>query len=131
WETLETVGLLDEGYFLYFEEVDFCLRARQADWEVWHVPASRVVHLEGEATGIRRQGRRARWWFESRRRYFLKNHGLLGASLADVARFSGTLLHRARCVLERRPHGDPERFLRDLAAHSVLMVKASYGDGSR
>ena len=37
----ERIGLLDEGYFMYFEEVDFCLRARRAGWPCWYVPASR------------------------------------------------------------------------------------------
>lgn len=50
WEALEQVGLLDEGYFMYVEEVDLCYRLKQAGWEVWHVPAARVVHYGGRST---------------------------------------------------------------------------------
>jgi hypothetical protein len=39
-------------YFLYFEETDFCARAADAGFEAWHVPASRVVHIGGQATGL-------------------------------------------------------------------------------
>ena len=46
------IGLMDEGYFLYFEEVDFCLRAHRAGWHCWYVPASRVVHLVGQSSGV-------------------------------------------------------------------------------
>ena len=47
---LQEVGLLDEGYFVYVEEVDLCYRLKQAGWEVWHVPAARVVHYGGQST---------------------------------------------------------------------------------
>ena len=47
-EVFDAVGLLDEHYFMYFEEVDFCLRARKAGWTCWYVPEARVVHLVGQ-----------------------------------------------------------------------------------
>ena len=43
----EAVGPLDERFFLYFEENDWCLRARRGGWGIWLVPAAEVVHLEG------------------------------------------------------------------------------------
>ena len=61
----EDIGLMDENYFLYFEEVDFCRRAHLADWECWYVPESRVMHLEGASTGIRVVAkRRAKYWYD-------------------------------------------------------------------
>lgn len=47
---LQEVGLLDEGYFMYVEEVDLCYRLKQAGWEVWHVPEAHVVHYGGQST---------------------------------------------------------------------------------
>ena len=47
----EAIGLLDENYFLYFEEVDFCLRARRAGWTCWYVPQAQVLHLAGQSSG--------------------------------------------------------------------------------
>lgn len=115
---LDQVGPLDEGYFLYFEEVDFCRRARQAGWEVWSVPASRVQHLEGAATGIRvRERRRPAYWFDSRRRYFVKHHGVAGLLLADALWAAGRTSLGLRRLLRLGSGGtnlDPQRFAVDL-----------------
>src|SRR5438552_13937249 len=43
-EALRTVGLFDEAYFAYHEDVDWCLRARKAGWELFYEPYSRVYH---------------------------------------------------------------------------------------
>ncbi len=48
-EALTRIGLLDERFFLYFEETDWCYRARQAGMEVWYCSECEVVHLEGQA----------------------------------------------------------------------------------
>ncbi len=73
-EVFDAVGLLDDGYFMYFEEVDFCLKASRAGWPCWYVPASRVVHLVGQSSGVTDASpaakRRPRYWFDARTRYF-------------------------------------------------------------
>src|SRR5690242_8262545 len=48
---LEQVGLLDEGYFMYCEEVDLCLRLRQAGWHIFLVPAAEIVHYGAQSSG--------------------------------------------------------------------------------
>lgn len=84
-QVIEDIGLMDEGYFLYFEEVDYCRRAKQAGWQCWHVPDSQVIHLEGASTGIRATAtRRAGYWYDSRRRFFVKHYGIAGFVAADV-----------------------------------------------
>jgi N-acetylglucosaminyl-diphospho-decaprenol L-rhamnosyltransferase len=47
---LERIGLLDEGYFIYTEEVDLCYRMQQAGWLLYWVPQSQVVHYGGQST---------------------------------------------------------------------------------
>lgn len=47
---LEDVGLLDEGFFIYAEEVDWCLRAKRRGWEIYHLPEALAVHHAGQAT---------------------------------------------------------------------------------
>ena len=112
------VGLLDEGYFLYFEEVDFCMRARNAGWTVWYVPDSRVVHLEGAVTGIRQTlERRPQYWYDSRRRYFIKHFGVLGLLIADGFFFVGRISLALRRFLKLGsggPEEDPKRFALDI-----------------
>ena len=121
----EEVGLMDEAYFLYFEETDFCYRAKQKGWSCWYVPESRVMHLMGASTEIgdsRRQAkRRPPYWFESRRRFFVKNFGPTSAALADFVFVTGLVLWRARAAVQQKPVRDPPQFLRDFVRHSVLM----------
>lgn len=115
---LEQVGLMDDGYFLYFEEVDYCWRAKQAGWEVWYVPQSRVMHLEGASTGIRAKAkRRAKYWYDSRRRFFVKHYGVTGLVAADVLWAIGrmTLLFRRLLGLGGgNGADDPAGFMSDL-----------------
>lgn len=122
-EVIDEIGLLDEAYFLYFEEVDYCRRARQAGWECWYVPQSRVVHLVGQASGVTDTRRAATrvpdYWFQSRQRYFRRHHGALCARAADCAWAAGFALWRLRRKLQRKPDGDPPRLLGDFVRHAV------------
>lgn len=123
-EVIEKVGLLDEDLYTYFDDVDYCLRARRAGWSTWYVPESRIVHLVGRTTGItdhsQRPKRRPEYWFWARRHYFLKNFGPLYAVLADLAAASGLIIWKARNFIGRRPDCDPPHLLGDLLRHSVL-----------
>ena len=117
-QVIEDIGLMDENYFLYFEEVDFCRRAKQAGWECWHVPDSRVMHLEGAATNIRTTARRrAGYWYDSRRRFFLKHYGITGLVLADSLWAAGRVTYMLRRLLRlggRHGKHDPKWFMYDL-----------------
>lgn len=120
-EVFRQVGLLDERYFMYYEETDFCLRAARAGWACWYVPASRVVHLQGQATGGAGGKRVPAYFFDSRRWYFLKNHGRVRAALADAA-YAGTYaLWRVRRWMQRKPDTDPPRLLSDFIKNSVFV----------
>jgi N-acetylglucosaminyl-diphospho-decaprenol L-rhamnosyltransferase len=125
FEVFRRAGLLDEAYFLYYEETDFCRKARDLGWTCWFVAESRVVHLVGKSSGVteRRNAtkRRSSYWFESRRHYFMKNHGRLYSVGTDVALALGTLLWRIRATLSGRPSACPEYFLYDIARHSALL----------
>jgi GT2 family glycosyltransferase len=44
------IGLLDEKMFFYFEDVDFCVRAKIAGWRVVYAPSSRIYHVRGGST---------------------------------------------------------------------------------
>ena len=121
-EVVDDIGGMDESYFLYFEETDYLLRAKEAGWTAWYVPASRVAHAAGQSTGVtvrrERPERLPRYWFESRRRYFVKNHGLLQAAAIDVAAMAAYSLGAVKLFIQRRP-GVPS-FVPDLLRHSVL-----------
>lgn len=52
-EAIEQVGLLDENFFMYFEDMDYCLRLRSAGWKLYYVPSGTIVHLVGQSSGGR------------------------------------------------------------------------------
>ncbi len=121
---LEQIGLLDEGLYTYFDDIDLCLRAKRAGWETWCVPRSRIVHLEGGSTGIVRRvvKRRPAYWFQARRRFFLKNHGALYTALADAAFIAGFAVWRLRRRVQRQADTDPPHMLADSIRHSVFLA---------
>ncbi len=48
---VEEVGSLDEGFFMYCEEIDWCMRIKRADWQILCCPAAKIVHHAGQSTG--------------------------------------------------------------------------------
>ena len=114
-QVFEQVGEMDEQYFLYFEEVDYCRRAKSAMWQVWYVAEAIVVHLVGASTDVNASGkRRPMYWYESRLRYFRKHHGEFGAILADAACILGVWGSRVRNLVKRNNSLTPRAFLRDI-----------------
>ncbi len=69
----EQVGLLDERFFMYAEEVDWCYRIRQAGWAIWQEPRARVTHVGGAATSQIRS-RMLIALYDSRLRFFRKHY---------------------------------------------------------
>ena len=124
-EVFEAAGLMDEDYFMYYEEMDFCLQAKKAGWSCWYVPESRVVHLVGQSSGVtdtkKPPKRLPQYLFDSRRRYFLKNYGLVYTALADTFRASGFAVWRLRRSIQGKPDRDPPSFLTDLLRNSVFL----------
>lgn len=77
------LGGLDEGYFMYSEEVDLCLRLKQHGWQVWYQPAAQVVHLGGASSASRRM-ERERDMYRSRLRFYRKHYGAFSARILKL-----------------------------------------------
>lgn len=122
---LEEIGLFDETFFLYYEETELCHRAMRAGWETYYVPSSRTVHVGSASTGLKAWARTPRYWFDSRRYYFTKVHGRFYAALATLARVTGALIWRLRCLISRKALRDPPHFLRDLISYSFVGLFSS------
>lgn len=52
-EAMDQVGLLDEGFFMYFEDMDYCVRLQDAGWKMYYLPQGEIVHLGGGSSGGR------------------------------------------------------------------------------
>jgi GT2 family glycosyltransferase len=100
-EALRQSGLFDDGFFLYFEEVELMHRLRSEGWTIRHAPQSRVTHLEGAATGVNSAAVQPMpaYWYESRRRYFTLTGGVGAALAADLALIAGRAVAFAKSVL--------------------------------
>ncbi|TAK04668.1 glycosyltransferase family 2 protein [Patescibacteria group bacterium] len=77
---LDTIGLLDERYFIWFEEVDYCRMAKNAGLEVWYTPQTQIVHHGGQSFAQVFAPRRQRYFDASLVKYMRKHHGA-GASM--------------------------------------------------
>jgi N-acetylglucosaminyl-diphospho-decaprenol L-rhamnosyltransferase len=73
-EAIAHVGLLDEGYRVYCEEIDWCWRMRRAGWQALCVPAARVIHHAGQSTAQVRISSFVNLW-TSRARLYGRHHG--------------------------------------------------------
>ncbi|MGN6849287.1 MAG: glycosyltransferase family 2 protein [Sphingomicrobium sp.] len=126
-DALRDVGLFDEGFFLYHEDIELMWRLRRAGWSVVSEPRSRVRHVGGASTGVhsrkspeRIQPRRPRYWYRSRARLFALNRGRAVAFLAYAVWFAGHLIWRLRRILGLAGRAKPvSHQLRDHALHAL------------
>jgi GT2 family glycosyltransferase len=89
-EALDAVGGFDEGFFLYEEDVDLCVRLRQAGWSVVFTPSAQVIHHLGRS--MQADPQRARLeYHRSHLRYYAKHNGpaLTAALRAFIAAGAG------------------------------------------
>lgn len=125
-EVLKRVGPMDDGYFLYFEETDYCARAAEAGFESWIVPASRVTHIGGQSTGVtgeqRAENRRPRYWFASRARFLIHQYGIATTHLANILWLLGYPVGRSIGAVRGKRSDDPPHFWWDF-------MTAYYGAG--
>jgi N-acetylglucosaminyl-diphospho-decaprenol L-rhamnosyltransferase len=125
-EYIEKIGLIDEDYFLYFEELDFFLQGKRNNMHCWYIPSSRVYHAVGASTGIsdhrKKAPRRPQYWFDSRRRFFLKNYGAFKLLCCDLAFMMGYTIWVLRSKITNNPdlNKEPPSFLRDFIKNSFL-----------
>lgn len=129
-EVFEQIGLLDEGFFLYFEEVDFCFKASRAGWTCWSIPQSRVVHLGGQSTGVtvrRNPRRRPRYWWESRYRFFTRHYGRAYTFVTDLLWICAFSTYRVRRRLQGKPDTDPPHMLADFLRFRMHPTRHTVG----
>lgn len=108
-EVIEQIGLMDEGYFMYREDNDYCQRARNAGWKILYWPSARIVHLRGGSGSVKsdmaRRKRPPAYLYASRSRYFTKFYGRAGLLSANLFWLLGRSISLAReLVGNKNPH---------------------------
>jgi N-acetylglucosaminyl-diphospho-decaprenol L-rhamnosyltransferase len=129
-EALKQVGLFDEGFFLYHEEIELMWRLRAAGWGIAFEPRSRVRHVGGASTGVHSrktdgvvEPRKPSYWYRSRARFFALTQGKGTAFLAYLAWFAGYPIWALRRVLGLAPASKP--FSHQLRDHSRYALPRS------
>jgi GT2 family glycosyltransferase len=111
---LREVGLFDEGFFLYHEEIELMWRLRKAEWAIATEPRSRVRHVGGGSTGVHDRGtndsakpQKPPYWYRSRSRYFGLTRGRATVLLAYFAWILGYSLWKIRRLVNLAPNARP------------------------
>lgn len=104
---IEEIGLMDEDYFMYFDDIDYCRRTKKAGWQTIHYPFARVVHLRGGSGSVKKdiatKKRPPAYLYASRSRYFTKFYGVLGLWLANLLWLLGRSISYTREIIEKKP----------------------------
>jgi GT2 family glycosyltransferase len=133
-EVIERVGPLDEGYFMYFEDIDYCRRVRAAGWKVLYWPEPKVVHLLGGSSNVTPEAaarRRApRYYYEARARYFAKFYGRRGLWLANGFWYLGRCISLTREVLGNASPRHREREAFDIWTNALNPLREPSARGS-
>ena len=121
-QVFETAGLLDEGYFMYFEDVAFCRSAKRAGHGVLYWPAAHVVHLRGGSGPVKsaaaQRKRLPGYFYASRSRYYASFYGRPGLWLANTLWLTGRVISWCRERLGRGPH-NAEKAPRDIWTNAL------------
>ena len=113
-ELIEQIGLLDERFFAYQEDADYCFQARRAGWKVFYVPQARVIHYGGLGGSRWRPYLGIYHWHRSYYLYYQKNlardypfwfHPLYYGAMAGKFLFSllGALISPTKVVGTKKP----------------------------
>lgn len=108
-EVFRRVGLMDENYFMYFEDMDYCHRVKKAGLTILHYPKACVVHIHGGSSKINNlaiaRRRMPDYWYASRSHYYRKHYGWRGYLLANLCWYIGRSISIVREFLWlKKPH---------------------------
>jgi hypothetical protein len=90
FEALSDVGLLDEDYFIYSEEVDLCYRVQKAGWRLFWVPQAQVIHFSGQSTQQVAQEMFLRL-YQGKILYFRKHYGGFAVQIYKLILYAASL----------------------------------------
>ncbi len=128
---IDAIGLMDEGYFLYFEDTEYCLRARKAGWRITYVPDARAVHFRGgsgpvKALSAARKGLPA-YFYASRSRFLCQAHGRAGLLAANLLWCLGRVIAHLRRLVGKPVFPSNQNEMRDIWINAFAPLGTSSG----
>lgn len=117
-EMIEQIGLMDDGYFLYFEDTEYCIRAQRAGWDIVHDPAARVVHFRGGSGPVKSLAKARKrlptYYYASRSRLLYQAHGRAGLIAANLLWYTGRGIAQLRRLAGKSVPASNEKEARDI-----------------
>ena len=96
-EVIENVGLLDEKFFIFGEEVDWCKRIKDYGWMVFFIPHAKIIHYGGQSSSQANQKNLIEK-HKARREYFKKHYGHLGSFISKIIFCIGVFIRSVLCL---------------------------------
>jgi N-acetylglucosaminyl-diphospho-decaprenol L-rhamnosyltransferase len=131
---IDAIGPMDEGYFLYFEDAEYCLRARRAGWRLVRAPGALMVHFRGGSGPVKALEKARRrlpaYYYRSRSRFMAQAHGHSGLIAANLMWHLGRGMAQMRRLAGKPVPKSMDAEARDIwtgARSPLLPTRASGG----
>ncbi len=127
------IGPMDEGFFLYFEDAEYCLRARRAGWRVQRCPDAVAIHFRGGSGPVKSLlGKRSRlpaYYYSSRTRFMYQAHGTFGLWVANFSWLIGRAIAGIRKLGGRKKNNFREAEIVDIWTNVWRPLGPRYAPG--
>jgi hypothetical protein len=118
-EAIESIGLLPEDYFMYFEEEEWCYRAKKNHYEIWYVPTAEIIHYRASSP----LDRKGDIFDESRILFYKRNIGVFKGVIITTLIMLATLIDMC-CVRVKLSKGaKPDTLKQQLQQHRNLLKR--------
>jgi GT2 family glycosyltransferase len=102
---LDEVGLFDEGYWMYMEDLDLCYRFAEAGWVTWYEPSVTVIHVKAGSSGPVRSPRLNYAFHYGMYRFYRKHYAATRGALLNAVIYAGIAVKLAFSVIQNRFRG--------------------------
>lgn len=136
-ETMDDIGYLDERYFLYFEEVDYCITARRKGWDVVFYPYTQIVHLGGQSAvktdkNISEKGTQIiSIRLSSEYKYYRKIYGIFRTICSATVEYLWNLVVFVKNYFMRSEYSEYKRNMAKITMELIVstLIKEHFGRG--
>ncbi len=117
-DMIDQIGLMDDGYFLYFEDAEYCLRAKRAGWRLVTTDKATAIHYRGGSGPVKsleaQRKRLPTYFYYSRSRFLRQAHGQFGLITANLLWHTGRGIAQFRRLLGKSSHAGVKNEARDI-----------------